>query len=763
MEEKRGKNVAIIGTILQLAAAIAMLTMWLLTNSLAAMVCMWLLAGGVLLWLMVLILFYCRQLAAQEEIELEEIASRGDTGTIFEGEGDVALRPAARRLAVMERWVVPIFTLLWAAGQVTVGTRTLGYLADLVKPLTLANTGPSALFAVLIAFICFLFSRYCTGLGSQKQWRLLRATGSYLLVNVLLIVGVLVALLAATQKHSVIDLLVAYAAPVVLLILAVELTLNVILDMYRPRVPGLEQRPPFDSRLFNLVAQPGRVGHTIAETLNYQFGFEVSKTWFYQLLSRAFVPLIILGVVVMFLMSTIVIVPAGHEGILLNFGERASETVKPGVSLKWPWPIGRVELFDTGRVYQIMLGTGEDAHEGEGEEAESMINGRRMALWTAEHSAEEGHKELDFLVAVPPRTMGTGQSKEDQAKALPSVDIIKLVAPVQYRIRDPLAFGYVNRRGHALLEKAAYREMVNYCASATLADPAGQAGRPEAIMTYGRQRAGEELKERIQRAADGLGLGVEILTVGLVGVHPPSQVAPEFEKVLQAERAQDTKRYVAQGEANALLADVAGSPDDARKLALAIRVYGSLQQLGKTGMTPPEQAKRLAAYSARVTEDLAGVDREIRLEESFGRSSPAQGAYRAELAQYLALLEQVGKNVAGFDYAGHTETARLLADARFDSATGQPAELVAKAWAYRWKTELAERGRSETFRWELESYRSNPKVYKLERWLDVWNDVLADVTKYVLAVDRDTIEVRLNLQNNVDPMAGSVSGGETGQ
>ena len=43
------------------------------------------------------------------------------------------------------------------------------------------------------------------------------------------------------------------------------------------------------------IAEPGRIGSSIADALNYQFGFEVSKTWFYQLLSRACVPLIIFG------------------------------------------------------------------------------------------------------------------------------------------------------------------------------------------------------------------------------------------------------------------------------------------------------------------------------------------------------------------------------------------------------------------------------------------------------------------------------------
>jgi len=738
-----------------------MLAMWLLTHSLAAMVCTWLLAGGVLLWLMAALLFYCRQLAVQEEAELEEMASRGDTGTIFEGEGDMGLRPAATRLAAMERWVVPIFTLLWAAGHAVVAALTLGYLVSLDKPLPLAHAGPAALFAVLIAFMSFLFSRYCTGLGTQKQWRLLRATGSYLLVNVLLIVGVLAGLLAATQEYAVIDLLVAYVGPVVQLILAVELTLNVILDFYRPRVPGQEQRPPLDSRLFNLVAQPERVGHTIAETLNYQFGFEVSKTWFYQLLSRAFVPLIILGAAVMFLMSAIVIVPEGHEAIMFHFGKPLEETMKPGIGLKWPWPVDRAEMFDKGRVYEIVLGQGE---QRQGDDA-TVVNGRRLSLWTQEHG---DHEEENFLVAVPPRGAGaaetTSEGKNDQAP--PSVDIIKLVVPVHYRIIAPLKYGYHSRDSHALLTHVASREMVQYCASATLTSSIEQGDgprRPEAIMTHGRQAAAGDLKRLIQKAADELDLGVEVTYVGLLAVHPPSEVAPEYEKVLEAERAQDEKRYKAQGEANTLLARVAGTPAEARRLALAIRVLRSLQELENSRTHAADHKKLLDGYLARVRRDLADLDREIQQEAVLGRRSADRVQYRGELLEYLALLETVGRSRETFAYATGLDEARQRADRRFDRATGSPAKLVAEAWAQRWTTELKERGRSEAFKAEYEAYTNNPRLYMTGRWLDVWDQLLPHAMKYVLAVNRDSVEVWLDLEKRVDPMAGSITSDGTGQ
>ena len=57
---------------------------------------------------------------------------------------------------------------------------------------------------------------------------------------------------------------------------------------------------------------------SIAEALNYQFGFEVSKTWFYKLLSRAFVPLVVVGALVILGMTCLLIVPDGEQAVLLH-------------------------------------------------------------------------------------------------------------------------------------------------------------------------------------------------------------------------------------------------------------------------------------------------------------------------------------------------------------------------------------------------------------------------------------------------------------
>ena len=188
LTQRRGKNVAVAGVALQCVIAVVLLVLWFWTGSLTSMATTWFVAGGVGLWLVTALLFYSRQLARREALELEQIAARGGAkGTIFESDRELELRPAAARAAAMDRWVIPVFTLGFAAYHAAVAVLTLRYLGAVEPPLSLPNTGQAALIGGLVLFAGFLFSFYCTGMASRPEWRLLRAAGSYLRVNVAVI------------------------------------------------------------------------------------------------------------------------------------------------------------------------------------------------------------------------------------------------------------------------------------------------------------------------------------------------------------------------------------------------------------------------------------------------------------------------------------------------------------------------------------------------------------------------------------------------
>ena len=284
--QRRGKNVAIAGLFLQIAFTAVMLAIWLATGSLAAMSALWLLTGGAALWLAVLLLFYTRQMERREALELAEIAS---DSSIFQGDDDSQTQPMAARLAFIERWVIPAFTLIWAIWHGCMAIVVWNVIGTETKS-EIQYASQGTLFALLIGFLAFLFSRYSTGMGSRVQWRPLRATGGYMLAGAAAIGASALAMLAAWQGYQQLDYWVATAAATLMMVLSIELLINFVLDKFRPRLPGQEPRLCFDSRLLNLLAEPDRVGHSLADAVNYQFGFEVSRTWFYRLLVKSFVP-----------------------------------------------------------------------------------------------------------------------------------------------------------------------------------------------------------------------------------------------------------------------------------------------------------------------------------------------------------------------------------------------------------------------------------------------------------------------------------------
>ena len=72
-----------------------------------------------------------------------------------------------------------------------------------------------------------------------------------------------------------------------MIVVAAEIVLNFVLNLYRPRIPGETPRPAFDSKLLSLFSAPDNLVRSINEAVNYQFGFDITSSWGYQLLMRS--------------------------------------------------------------------------------------------------------------------------------------------------------------------------------------------------------------------------------------------------------------------------------------------------------------------------------------------------------------------------------------------------------------------------------------------------------------------------------------------
>lgn len=575
-QRKKVENIALIGLVAQLVfLGISFALYSTSEGSPAVLAEVWFLVPGVLVWLTVLLHGRQRRLAQVEREEMEELKKARISEEIFE-EQELDRMRAHTGLKIFERYLVPAFSIILAGG--------LGFLSFLnIRGMVLLEGmepahNPLAVVAgmAVITFFGFLLGKYAVGLAHSRELRLLRAGGSYLMGNV---VGSLILLLSMSMVHFGIEwleLVAAYAIPVVMGLVAVEILLNLILEIYRPRVPGQEKRPAYDSRLLNLVAEPGDILQTVAATLDYQFGFKISETWFYRFMERAIVPIICVQLLLLWLLSGIVVVERGEGVFIERFGQplitEADEAkglkatlYKPGYHLKYPWPVDRVRRLPVGKIYSREVGkvpvTKEDQFAPpEGEEVQPMTD-ENIILWKEVHVKDpQKTKEANFLV---PSVVEVGDEAEEEIGG-PALNVARLMAHVHFRVKhiggevDPGAayrFYYGHRDPAQIIEDVAYRTMCRIAASQNFLR----------WIHVDRGVVSREFERQLQASLDTYEMGVEVVYAGIPAVHPPAETADAYESVISAYEEQQRMIYQAGTEAVKVLEDARG--EAAQKLA----------------------------------------------------------------------------------------------------------------------------------------------------------------------------------------------------
>lgn len=521
------------------------------TNVFALNVLVWQILSGVLVWFIVLILFHQRTLAEQEKLDIAHLKKNQSEDTIFDKDREELFAVAQRRLRFFEKWMLPVFSGLVAVYNIVMASVFFIYLSrpDKVQP-ELKNLMVAGVITTVIAFACYLISRFATGMSAEKKWRALRAGSSVMLATGILSAAVTVFLIIMHYTKSRVGLeVLGWVIPGVLAVLGVEIIFNLILDIYRPRVAGQESRLAIDSRLLGLINEPGGILHTFASTIDYQFGFQVSQTWFYKLFEKAVIPLFIFGAVVLYLFSSVVVINPGNEAIIERLGsfENGGRLVKPGIHFKWPWPFDKVYRYDTKKIHKLTVGYLEEDPETK----------PASLLWGQQHYMEE----YDLLVAVPEE----GESL--RGGAVP-VSLVRANVPVLYRISNLYDYVYRHSDSRKMLEEICYRQLVRYAAGSQIeiTDDQQETGRTASLLGAGREAASRILRERIQSAADDAQLGVEVVLLGLQGVHPPPDVADSYEQVIGAVQQKQASILSALADRNRTLTTLGGSVEMSNEL-----------------------------------------------------------------------------------------------------------------------------------------------------------------------------------------------------
>ena len=576
---RKAANTAIIGLVIQLVLTLSVFFYAQSSGDDSAAAGTIFLLSGVLVWGVLLLVFDQHRRERIETMEAEQLAVTGAAAaSAFESTGD-ELRVAARRLAFMYKWIVPGTAVLLALITIWFGFGAF----QSIEPDTLNTTskpGWALAVGISIAVVGFVFARFVSGMAKVDAWSNLRAGATTSVAAAL--VGLVLAIGGFLELALGIGLLVNYGPYIIsigMMAYGAEIILNILLDLYRPRKPGELPRPAFDSRFLSLLAAPDRIAENVGEAVNYQFGIDVTSSWFYQLLSKWIVTLVAIAVGIGWLMSSLVVVEPHERGLILtngviseplfSFGDTGDGDVGPGLHVKWPWPFSRYET-------PVSVGRGdEEVRTTTGVRVLHLASNppeedKNIILWTENHTRGER-----LNIVQPERNPEIETRGDDEATStVAELSLVAAEVPMHYVVRNVKLFDQFAAPGQReqVLLQVGRRVVTQYLGERAI----------DEILAMSRTSMPKELKHRLSEAYgqfnDGQGAGIEILFVGVNGVHPPTRVAPSFERVISARQNRESLIEEARKPQIAKLADIAGSVELAEEISAKLVALDDLRR-----------------------------------------------------------------------------------------------------------------------------------------------------------------------------------------
>jgi len=704
---RRALNTSLIGLAIQAVIALLLFVYAFSQRDHAAMSATIIAAIGMISWVTLIVIFDQHRRERIEAFEQESYEHSSEAAaSVFDRSSD-DLRIALKRLRGLYRFFLPAMGILIGGGLVGIGFARLGVARRLADPANFPDQG-NMLFAMLAsvatALIGFIFARFCAGMAKQTVWANLGAGATAAIAAsvaaALVFAGHAVQLVGSDNLHR----WVTIAMPVLMIALGAEFIINQLLEIYRPRRRDEWARPAFDSRVLGVLAAPDRAVSSVGDAISYQLGADVSESWLYRLVRKWAGALVLLGIVIGWLLTSLAVLKPHEEALLLRFGrlvtddEGKARTLGPGLHLKAPWPIDRVivpefVLRDTNNqvagvvrtatgLRTIPLGTPEPADPS------------KAILWTDPH----GPNEVFSIV----RAGDTAVGGRETDLALAAVE-----APVQYVVGDVEAFERLAspEMRDKILRSVGQREVTRFLATKRLDD----------VIGAGRDRLAGELWPRVEAAyADitrrggeqAIPTGVRVVHVGAHGFHPPANAAPGYERVVQQAARNVARLTDAQARAVQTRSRAAGSPENA-----------------------------LAIVEMLDTRHDPLVDERQALRDEMPGASPER-------------REEIVERLREIDFELDTEVFPALREML--ASGGAASEILARAQASRVQTVMRARVQLLNTQGRSEAYGANPMVYRGMLYFDMLGEVLAGKRVYIVDDTIDNLILELGLEDTDD-------------
>ncbi|UCD75132.1 MAG: hypothetical protein JSV91_15280 [Phycisphaerales bacterium] len=696
---QRATRVAGFGFLLQAAIGVALLVFGLISKDTAFIFGSAYVLAGLLPWVSLIVIFYQHAQERLEALEEDELATtREGVGSVFDA-ADEDIRLAARRLRLMHKWLMPAVSLLLAFVLSGLAWFMLRYMSRMTGGTVEAATefhltvhiGWAVAICLSFAAVSFIFSRFVAGMAKQPAWQNLRGGAAYMVGNALVMLAVAVGITFRFFENDQAIEIIARVLPWCMIVQAAEIVLNFILNLYRPRVPGEVPRPAFDSKGLSMLAAPDNLVRSLNEAVNYQFGFDVTSSWAYQLLLRSFIWLIALGVVVLVLLNTMVVVEPHEQAVKLAYGGLVGDKVySSGVMWKWPWPFQTADVYDVSRVRELYLTAkrrpqfkrtphGQVEVDLWGEKLDTDVEIEPFIVRSTRAAAT---LNLDGPRDGPDPAGGDANEATERVSSLFSILDAEIV--LRYRIRaendgllDFLRFvpDTAMRRQRLTMRELALRDLALSVVTRQLATVT-----LDEVLSDQRTLLAASLRDQIQMVFDNHRTGVEVVSINVPMARPSGDSASAFEEVAMSRQARLQRIAEARRNVSNTFIQLVGEPDLVEPLLAEIDKYNAMRG------DDSEEGRQATARQAALVEDLL--------------------------------------------FRGGGSAAQHIAEAEKD----------------RWVRHMNTRAQASRLTGELRKFRASPDLYRVRETMRVYTYTLAFARKYVIGIDPPQLDLDVDLQ-----------------
>lgn len=217
-------------------------------------------------------------------------------------------------------------------------------------------------------------------------------------------------------------------------------------------------------------------------------GITIRSLWSIKYI-RKIAPTTILAIALLLWLSTCITqVNSQEQAVVYRLGKLQQQILEPGLHVTLPYPIDKVEIYNTGAINKVTIGY---------KATENADN-----VWT------EGHEGEEYVLL-----MGGGD------------EVVSINLRLEYKISDLNRYLTTATAPESVMQALAYELVTDKTVATDLAT----------LMSADRDAFSEEFKKELSIKMEEQGVGLEIVAVVLESIHPPLQIAWVYQELISAE------------------------------------------------------------------------------------------------------------------------------------------------------------------------------------------------------------------------------------